>query len=63
MIHLTIFGYVLFVFGACAENTTYGSCDLKTRCLVCILLQWSFGNPFSFNVESSFEPMHIALLK
>ncbi|XP_015767046.1 PREDICTED: uncharacterized protein LOC107345810 [Acropora digitifera] len=34
MIHLTIlYGCVLFVFGACAEATTYGSCDLKTQCL------------------------------
>lgn len=33
MIHLTIFGCVLFAFGACADATTNGSCDLKTRCL------------------------------
>lgn len=33
MIHLTIFGCVLFAFGACTEATTNGSCDLKTRCL------------------------------
>ncbi|XP_029201737.2 uncharacterized protein LOC114966129 [Acropora millepora] len=33
MIHLIIFGCVLFVFGTCAEATTDGSCDLKTQCL------------------------------
>ena len=35
MIHLTIFGGVLFVFGVYVEVTTYGSGDLKTQCLVC----------------------------
>ena len=63
MIHRTIYGYVLLVFGACTEATTNGSCDLKTRCLVCSWSQRSFRSPLSFDVESSFELMHIMLLQ
>ena len=63
MIHLTIFGCVLFAFGACADATTYGSCDLKTWCLVCSWSQYSFRNPLSFDVESFFELMHTILLQ
>ena len=63
MIHRIIYGYVLFVFGECSEATTNGSCDLKTRYLVCSWSQRSFLSSLSFDVESSFELMHTILLQ